>query len=342
MRHKIKIDQILLFRIIEGKSNPADIKLFNKWLEQSDNNAVEYESLKFLWKKTGFYKAPEIPNPDLMWDNIIEKINNPHNSIKEGFDFSSLIKIAAVILVAVSVIIFYHHIRETSLPGNYNEPNSVDFSTEEIVNNNLVTHNGEKITCVLPDSSVVHLNSESKLNYPEYFSGNMRIVELTGEAYFSVKHDKNRPFIVKTGNSQVTVTGTEFNKRNRNSDTKIVVSKGSVKVLSLSSRKQENLKKGDMVQLDSSGNITPPVQVNLKYYLAWRVNKLAFMHTPLKEVMAEIERTYNVKAEFLRDSAKNRTLTGIFETDSLEKVLSVLSLTLDLNISKKGMKIIIQ
>ena len=97
-----------------------------------------------------------------------------------------------------------------------------------------------------------------------------------------------------------------------------------------------------MVQLDNSGNITPPVHVNLKYYVAWRENKLAFMHTPLKEVMAEIERTYNVKAEFLHDSAKKRTLTGIFETESLEKVLSVLSLTLDLNISQKGMKIIVE
>jgi transmembrane sensor len=186
------------------------------------------------------------------------------------------------------------------------------------------------------------LNSQSRLDYPEYFAGNIRIVNLTGEAYFSVKHDKNRPFVVRCGNSQVTVTGTEFNIRNRNNNTKIVVAKGSVNVLSLSSRIQKNLKKGEMVQMDKSGNITPPVQVNLKYYLAWKENKLAFRHTPLQEVMAEIERTYNVKSEFRIESAKDRTITGIFATDSLEKILSVLSITLDLNISQKGMKIIIQ
>ena len=335
------MNQDLLIKIIEGRNDPSENNLLNEWLNQSYKNVREFKSLKLLWEKTDSSKVPKIPNPDLMWDNILEKINKPDFVFKEGFDFTVLIKIAAVILVAISAIIFYHHIRETSLPFDIGKP-TLDFSNEEIVNNKLVTLDGEKITCVLPDSSVVHLNSESKLNYPEYFSGNMRIVELTGEAYFSVKHDKNRPFIVKTGNSQVTVTGTEFNIRNRNNNTNIVVSKGSVKVLSLTSRKQENLKKGDMVLLDNSGNITPPVHVNLKYYLAWRENKLAFMHTPLKEVMAEIERTFNVKAEFLRDSAKKRTLTGIFETDSLQKVLSVLSLTLDLNISQKGMKIIIQ
>jgi transmembrane sensor len=340
MHYKNKIDLDLLIKNIEGKANPSEIKLFNDWLKESNKNVSEYESLKFLWEKTGSFQTPEPPNPDLMWNNISFIINRPFNYIKNGFDFSSVIKIAATILVVVTGLIFYNHIKETSSSGNLNQQIS-DFTSGKIVNYNLIAHNGEKITCVLPDSSVVHLNSESRLEYPEYFSGNIRIVNLTGEAYFAVKHDKNRPFIVKTGNSQVTVTGTEFNIRNRNNDTKIVVAKGSVNVLSLNSRKQENLKKGDMVQLDDSGNITLPIQVNLKYYLAWRENKLAFRQTPLIEVMAEIERTYNVKSEFLNNSSKNRTITGIFETESLEKVLSVLSLTLDLNISQKGTKIII-
>src|ERR1035437_1745742 len=310
MKQQNNIDQDLLIRIIEGNADHADIKLFDEWLGKSDNNALEFESLKLLWAKTDSYKVPKIPNPDFMWNNVKEQINKPYNIIKDGFDFSWIIKVAAVILVAVSGIIFYNHIKETSISGNNRQPVS-DFSSEKIANYKLTAHNGEKITCVLPDSSVVHLNSESRLDYPEYFSGNIRIVELTGEAYFSVKHDKNRPFIVKTGNSQVTVTGTEFNIRNRNNSTKIVVAKGSVNVLNLSSRKQKNLKKGDMVQLDNSGNITPPVQVNLKYYLAWRENKLAFRHTPLKEVMSEIERTYNIKIVFLSESSKSRTITGI-------------------------------
>jgi transmembrane sensor len=332
--------QELLIRIIQGKANPKDVSLFNDWLRLSDNNILEYESLKLIWEKTESH-VPDIPDPDLMWNKINKKINKSSNILGEGFDLSWVIKIAAVILIAITGIIFYNHIKDTTLSANRSNSLS-DLNTLQIINHNLVSHKGEKITCVLPDSTIVHMNSESRLDYPEYFSGNIRIVELSGEAYFSVKHDRNRPFIVKCGNSQVTVTGTEFNIKNRNDYTNIVVSNGSVNVLSLSTRKQENLKKGEMVQMDKSGNLTPPVQVNMKYYLAWKENKLAFRHTPLLEVMAEIERTYNVKSEFLVESAKNRTITGIFETDSLEKILSVLNLTLDLNISQKGMKIIIQ
>jgi transmembrane sensor len=341
MKYLIKSDQELLIRIIKGSASPADHIIFNEWISQSDKNTREFESLKLLWEKTDVYKAVKLPNPDLMWSNIQHKINLPQTSPKVSFDFSIVFKIAAVIMVALACVIFYNHMQNTSISGITNIPVS-NFGNQKVVNHYLVTKNGEKITCVLPDSSVVHLNSQSRLNYPEYFSGNIRIVELEGEAYFSVKHDKNRPFIVKCGNSQVTVTGTEFNIRNRNNNTKIVVANGSVNVLSLSSRKQENLQKGEMVSLDKIGNISSPIHVNLKYYLAWKSNKLAFTHAPLQEVMAEIERTYNLKAEFLIDSAKYRTITGIFETDSLEKVLSVLSLTLDLNISQKGMKIIIR
>jgi transmembrane sensor len=341
MKNKNKLDEDILIKIIKGQADPENLKIFNGWLENSDSNATEFESLKLLWEKTGTYKTVSIPDSDVMWTRILEKINNNDKKLSRTIDFSFIMKIAAVILVAVSILILYNHLKENSLPQNNVKELSYS-GASKIVDYKLVAQSGEKITCVLPDSSVVHLNSESRLEYPENFAGNIRIVELTGEAFFSVKHDKNRPFIVKAGNSQVTVTGTQFNVRNRDNNTKVVVAKGTVNVLNLNSRKQENLKKGEMVQLDYSGNVTSPVTVNLKYYLAWKENKLAFKHTPLKEVMAEIERTFNVKSEFRNQSYKYRTITGIFETDSLEKVLSVLSLTLDLNISQKGMKIIIQ
>jgi transmembrane sensor len=341
MKHKNKSDLDLIISVIEKRANPYQLNIFNEWLEQSPDNLKEYESLKLIWEKTGYVKTVNLPSPDLMWNNIDREINKPAIKINESFDYSYLIKIAAAILVVVTGVIFYLQVMQNSANGT-REKEISEIYPESVAYYKLIAHNGEKITCVLPDSSVVHLNSESRLDYPEYFPGNIRMVTLTGEGYFVVKHDINRPFIVKTGNSQVTVTGTEFNVRSRNNGTKIVVAKGSVNVLSLNTRKQENLKKGEMVQLDKSGNITQPIHVNLKYYLAWRENKLAFKHTPLNEVMAEIERTYNVHTIFLNDSARSRTITGIFETDSLEKVLSVLSLTLDLNISQKGMKIIIQ
>src|ERR1039457_1387368 len=105
MKYKNKTDLELLIRIIEGKTFPDDIKIFDEWLNQSDANVHEYESMKLLWGKTNSYIIPEHPNPDLMWNNIQEKINNIPIIVKDGFDYSWIIKIAAIILVAVSGII---------------------------------------------------------------------------------------------------------------------------------------------------------------------------------------------------------------------------------------------
>ena len=72
MYYNNKTDLDLLIKIIEGKANPSETKLFEEWLEQSGKNADEYETLKSLWEKTGSYGTPKIPNPDLMWDKILD------------------------------------------------------------------------------------------------------------------------------------------------------------------------------------------------------------------------------------------------------------------------------
>ena len=121
MKYKNITDNNLLIRIIEGETDPTEVRLFNEWLGQSENNQREFESLKLVWERTDSYKVPDIPNPDLMWNNISEKINKSPDIIKEGFDFSWIMKTAAVILFAVTGIIFYNHITEsTSSRNNHN------------------------------------------------------------------------------------------------------------------------------------------------------------------------------------------------------------------------------
>lgn len=70
---------------------------------------------------------------------------------------------------------------------------------------------GERASVTLPDGTKVYLNAKSTLSYPASFSLNERTVQLTGEAYFEVKHDADAPFIVKTAEIQIKVLGTTFN-----------------------------------------------------------------------------------------------------------------------------------
>ena len=205
-----------------------------------------------------------------------------------------------------------------------------------------MAHKGERITFPLSDGSTVYLNSDSKLIYPKYFSDDSRELELIGEAYFSVQPDKQRPFKVKSGKITTVVTGTEFNIVNRNNEVKVVVANGTVNVLSDISGNPVEITKGEEVLADGNGKIGKPVIANMKYELAWRENKLAFINTPLNEIMDEIERCYNVNVLFKDDSVKTRRLTGIFETESLEQMLSLIKLALDINISRQGLTVVVE
>lgn len=331
-----------IIRTLTGKASPQEVEEMQQWIAESEENLHEYQSLKAIWELSGKPDPPPPPVESLiMWQKIDQRIKaGDSRKVEEVFDFSWILKIAAVLLLAVSGVLLYNHMREV----NSNQPQyqTAYSKAAEEVKNTLETQSGQKLTYALSDGSIVYLNTESKITYSRNFAEDKREIELTGEAFFSVQPDKTRPFIVKSGNSQVTVTGTEFNIRNRNNHIKIVVAKGSVNVLSLNLNKAENMKAGEMVEIGKSGSISQPSNANMKYALAWRENKLAFNHTSLKEVMTEIERTFNVKAEFLNYSSRARTITGIFETDSLDKILKVISITLDINISQKGMKIIIQ
>ena len=77
-------------------------------------------------------------------------------------------------------------------------------------------------------------------------------------------------------------------------------------------------------------------KVDVSEYTAWKYNKLAFNNTPMTQVVQEIEIFYNVRISILNESIKNKRLTGVFEADSLDDVLSAISLSLNVDINRKG------
>ncbi|MDP3832206.1 MAG: DUF4974 domain-containing protein, partial [Ignavibacteriaceae bacterium] len=77
------------------------------------------------------------------------------------------------------------------------------------------------------------------------------------------------------------------------------------------------------------------------HYLAWRKGKFSFSHTPLSQVMEEISRFYNVPIIFENPELKRKTITGVFDSSSLENIFSIISLALDVKINHTGSKVIV-
>ncbi|RPI66111.1 MAG: DUF4974 domain-containing protein, partial [Ignavibacteriales bacterium] len=155
------------------------------------------------------------------------------------------------------------------------------------------------------------------MKYPSYFGVDSREVELEGEGYFKISSDKNRPFRVKCNSTVTEVTGTEFNIKSRADNLSITVVEGSVKTFSSSGEEGVAVTRGEMITLRSSGSFSKPQRVNLSHSLAWRENKISFSKTALWLAAEELERCYsNIDIIIVSDSLKQKTITGIFDTNS--------------------------
>ncbi len=201
-------------------------------------------------------------------------------------------------------------------------------ATHQISYNTLSVPKGSKpLTIVLSDGSNVWINVGSSLKYPTAFMGSERKVEITGEAYFEVKHDAKMPFIVQHGNVAVKVLGTHFNVNTYNDqpDMKITLLEGSIRVTKEDKKETRVITPGQQAQV--SENIKVADNVNLDEVMAWKNGKFWFGEKmDLSSVMSQVSRWYNVDVEY--KGTISRHFWGSISRDvNLSQVLKILEAT---------------
>ncbi|MGE5436553.1 MAG: FecR family protein [Syntrophothermus sp.] len=350
-----KLDSQFFVRVLKDEVSQEEKEFFDKWLDESDENKEEFSNFILLWDNLGKAPIPILPNKQKQWEKISLFIKE--NSEKQKSfpilseqktssyleDEAAIVKAgrygwiryaAAIVIIALSISIYF----------NINHPTSKPFLTENNKQSNLlslVTRNGEQLSINLSDGSIIELNSDSKLIYPENFNDDKREVELIGEGYFKIKHDPSKPFMVKCGDAITRVTGTEFNIKYRKNDIKVVVSEGKVETFKKNEQNKVKISKGDMAFFTEDGIFRVEKNISLKHHLAWRENILSFQHLKLVDAMEEIRRAFNVEVIFKSEESKNKIITGEFSTQSISQILNVLKLALDINIKKEKNTIII-
>ncbi|MFQ6600123.1 FecR family protein [Flavobacterium sp. C3NV] len=193
--------------------------------------------------------------------------------------------------------------------------------------NTLSTPTGGQYNIVLADGTKVYLNAVSSIKYPTQFNGDQRIVELDGEAYFEVAKNKNKPFIVKSGDQDIEVLGTHFNVHayDNESVVKTTLLEGSVAV---SYKNQKAiLKPGQQSNVSDKFNKITIKQVDTEAAIAWKNGRFKFDNADLKTVMRQLERWYGIKVEYRGDVSDVRFNGGTFMNKNLSEVLKVLELS---------------
>ncbi len=168
---------------------------------------------------------------------------------------------------------------------------------ENIAMHTLTTPRGKDFKVILDDGTEVWLNAESCLRYPVKFTGEKRVVELKGEAFFQVAKDKEHPFVVKSNGTEAHVLGTQFNFRAYAEGSRhITLISGSVKVSDPVSTNELILQPGQDVLLGEE--ILRPREVDVEEYTAWTKGLFYFDNTTLTEIMKTIGRWYNLTIVF--------------------------------------------
>ncbi len=311
------------------KENEKEV--LNNWLSESEQNKLLYEELKNIWSAAEPKDMAQDINLEEEWislkNNILNKVETNVNikpSIKNNITslfapkFKPIWAIGLVLLLVVSSVLLFNN-KET-----------------EKVLKTVSTKNGQRLEVHLADGSIVNLNNDSQIQFDKNFSGDKRVIQLKGEAFFSVKKD-GRPFIIYTNNAITKVVGTKFNVWSRGKETRVIVKQGKVSLAeNIDTTKKVYLTKDELSKIVEKNAPTKPSKVDADFMLGWMNGKLVFDSTPLSEIVKDLERYYNVKVNLANNDITRLRLTGVFDNEKLDSVLTKICLALNLNYTKNN------
>jgi transmembrane sensor len=311
--------QSLTARILAGVADSAEIIRFNQWLDASESNRRYFEQLKNIWNESDRRFTPQGIDTARALENVLDRISKPSFS-KSVWHYWE--KVAAVILIpiilsaAFTIYILRNRNFDRSIPV-YNEIYAA-FGTRSVIR--------------LADSTMVWLNSGSSLRYPEKFQSGSREVYLNGEAYFEVKSDSRRPFVVNSSSLKVKATGTKFNVLDYRSKSlsEVTLVTGKVHV----NRSDDagpalisELDPGQHLEFNRDNGTKGITDDDTYKYIAWKDGKLIFRNEPLNKVLDRISLLFNVDIELKGSVLQDYRYHATFQEESFEDILRLLKIS---------------
>lgn len=314
---------ILLNKYFQQRATTQEIAELENWLEKDEKNPKIIEEAFNLFATAGFCSIPLNPDMDKAWRKIDKRTTIKYNT-KKIFRQIKYAAAIAILLVAVSFLL----LKNNQLTQQYTE---------------IVTHKGQKSVVVLPDSSLVWLNSCSSLKYNGNFNLRRREVILNGEAFFEVQKNKSKKFSVKTGMLNINVYGTSFNIKNHKDDDvqEITVADGRVGI-SDKNREIKQLVKGDRALFNKQTNKIAFSKISPDIVSIWKNNELVFDNTPIKEAIKYMERWYGVNISIDNEMVGKHNYTFNIKTESFREMLELMKIMTPLSYEINGKDVTIK
>ena len=328
------MNQEIINKYFRNQVTPEESEKVLEWFETPEGQKYLKERMEmdFRLMEKGELK-PFVPELDSV--RLYESINSRIQVRRQSFDYkrktdwlSPVLKAAAIIAVILTSSILYTT-QTVTISDENTEAEPVVFQTDTV----------QQSIITLRDGSVVRLNHDSELVVSENYLDGTREVLLNGEAYFEIEHDAEQPFIIHSNQSSVEVLGTAFNVRSHKNSDNVQVAVVDGKVSFANKTVEEKrlsvvLSKGQYGYLDLKQHTIAVDNIAVENYLSWKSGRLVFEELSLFQVCTQLYRLYQVECNYENKEIKNLQFTANFSNDSIEKTLSVISLTLKLDYRK--------
>ncbi len=308
---------------------------FEEFVDWANNDSLNKEGKELGFDDWTNFNVPEKNKKDKRYSLLLDKIHHQINlnertpEKKTTILFSNVTswfsKAAAILFIPLLGIILY------LLTNNDHHFNNL---TAEINVDSLevIAPIGSRTVVQLTDGTKVHLNYGSRMKYPREFVGDTREINLIGEAYFDVAHNADKPFVVKAGNLNVKVLGTEFNVQaypgDDNISTTLVKGKVSLEEINKSGKIKAigAMVPGQHVDYSIQSGEIGSSMGNVDKYVAWKDGKLVFDNEPIYNVAAKLNRMFNVDIQVAKEVGE-LTYTVTFINEPLSLILDLMTET---------------
>ena len=216
-------------------------------------------------------------------------------------------------------------------------------NVDEIRFNELEVPRGGEYKVRLADGTLVYLNSATRMKYPVKFDEKERKVYLSGEAYFEVAKDPERPFFVEMEGVEVRVYGTSFNvNTHQEGNIQTVLVKGSIGVKVLSSGMESVIRPGQMAEFKQGNTKVDVKDVNVAVYTDWKDGIFRFENQRLEDILAVLSNWYDMNVFYQTVSVKELHFSGYMERyKDVSVILEAINLSTGVTFSIQGKTIIV-
>lgn len=313
----INIEHIIA-KSLSGEISPDEIIILSDWLASNEENKKEYKSIKKYWNSDVSLLTYSDSAED--FDLLLQRIRQDNvRDKKKRFNVKTYAAAIAAAVFAVLVYSFFFENRETNKIHSYSY----------VAGNSI-------INCMLPDSTHITLNKNSTLTYTDAYDKDERAVTLVGEAYFDVKRNESKRFVVNADKSKIVVLGTKFSVKNRMEDNmlKTMLFEGSVR---FESQEQNiTLNPNKQVIFDKTSNEIEIEKFDPDIEIAWTENLIRYKSLTFSQFMKVIEEHYGVNIILPQKELHMAKFSGSIDASmSVEQILDLMKKNIPYKWNKK-------